>query len=153
MVKKTLLQRDPISGVKFRPVFQPVNLKPLLFGGGPHKSFNVAAEMEPLPSSLRTHNSPPWDWTICWQTASPSPVPSPGHAAAQQAWLRLHCSAGQIGLQVIDDGRGMEVSNSTAGFGLRGLQERAAQLGGAISIADRPGGGTILSIQLPIHGG
>jgi len=60
------------------------------------------------------------------------------HAAAQQAWLRLDCSAGQIRLQVIDDGRGIEAGNSAAGFGLRGLQERAAQLGGAIMIADRP---------------
>ena len=75
------------------------------------------------------------------------------HAAAQQAWLRLDCSVGQIRLQVSDDGRGMEASNSIAGFGLRGLQERAAQLGGAVTVVDRPGGGTILTIQLPIHGG
>ena len=30
------------------------------------------------------------------------------HAAAHQAWLRLECSPGQIRLQVIDDGRGLD---------------------------------------------
>jgi len=100
------------------------------------------------------------------------------HAAAQQAWLRLQCSPEGIALQVIDDGAGMvddmaagghagppvqdaagsETGNGLpgsplpVGFGLRGLQERAAQLRGAITLSERPGGGTILAIQLPIEG-
>ena len=73
------------------------------------------------------------------------------HAAARQAWLHLECLPDQICLQVIDDGSGLIASNSGAGFGLRGLQERAAQLNGAITLSDRPGGGTILAIQLPIQ--
>ena len=73
------------------------------------------------------------------------------HAAARQAWLRLECSPDRIALQVMDDGCGLIASNPGAGFGLRGLQERAAQLDGTISLSDRPGGGTILAIQLPTH--
>ena len=103
------------------------------------------------------------------------------HAAAQQAWLRLQCSREGIVLQVIDDGAGMAADGVAAGgmtvdgrtvgghagpplreagnglprgsgFGLLGLQERAAQLRGAITLSERPGGGTILAIQLPIEG-
>jgi signal transduction histidine kinase len=73
------------------------------------------------------------------------------HAAAHEAWLHLECSLGQIRLQVADDGCGLGGNASTSGFGLRGLQERAAQLGGAVTISDRPDGGTILTIQLPVQ--
>ncbi len=73
------------------------------------------------------------------------------HAAARQAWLRLECSADQVSLQVIDDGRGLPAANPAAGFGLAGLRERAAQLDGSIALSDRPGGGTILAIRLPIN--
>jgi len=54
-------------------------------------------------------------------------------------------------MQVMDDGCGLHTGNPSAGFGLRGLRERAGQLDGAITLADRPGGGTILAIQLPIQ--
>ena len=102
------------------------------------------------------------------------------HAAAQQAWLRLECSPEGIALQVIDDGAGMNATGMAAGgqagpplqdaaaseagnglpgrnqapvgFGLAGLQERAAQLRGAITLSERPGGGTILAIRLPVEG-
>ena len=71
------------------------------------------------------------------------------HAAARQAWLRLECSADRLALHVSDDGRGLGAGSSGSGFGLRGLRERAAQLTGPVALADRPGGGAILTIQLP----
>ena len=70
------------------------------------------------------------------------------HAAAHQAWLRLECAADRLVLRVSDDGRGL-ASSAPGGFGLRGLQERAAQLNGTVTLADRPGGGASLVIQLP----
>ena len=79
------------------------------------------------------------------------------HASAHQAWLRLECSSERISLQVMDDGCGLPAGVNLAdgqvgaGFGLRGLQERAAQLDGAITLTDRAGGGAILTIQLPIQ--
>ena len=73
------------------------------------------------------------------------------HAAARQAWVRLECSPDRVAIQVMDDGCGLTGSNHGAGFGLRGLQERADQLDGAITMSDRPGGGTILAMQLPRH--
>ena len=71
------------------------------------------------------------------------------HAAARQAWLRLECSADRLALHVSDDGRGLAAGSSGSGFGLAGLRERAAQLNGAVALADRPGGGATLTIQLP----
>ncbi|MFZ6030024.1 MAG: sensor histidine kinase [Chloroflexota bacterium] len=75
------------------------------------------------------------------------------HAAAKHAWLRLECEGDRICLLVIDDGCGLVGSFPNAGFGLLGLQERAAQLGGAISLSNRPDGGVILALQLPTQEG
>lgn len=74
------------------------------------------------------------------------------HAAARQAWLRLECSAEQLALHVSDDGRGPAEGAPGVGFGLRGLRERAAQLRGTVALAERPGGGAILTMQLPRQG-
>jgi signal transduction histidine kinase len=71
------------------------------------------------------------------------------HAAARHAWLRLECSLDRLALHVSDDGRGPGIRAPEHGFGLAGLRERAARLGGAVTLANRPAGGAILTIQLP----
>ena len=48
MVKEPLLQRDSIPGVEFSPVFQPVDLKPLLLGGRLRKPLEISARVKPL---------------------------------------------------------------------------------------------------------
>ncbi len=73
------------------------------------------------------------------------------HAAARQAWLRLECLPDRLALHVSDDGCGLGIKAPSNGFGLRGLRERAARLGGAVTLANRPGGGAILTIELPIQ--
>jgi len=74
------------------------------------------------------------------------------HAAAARAWVRLEAAAGRITLQVADDGRGPQ-DDGRGGFGLRGLEERAQVLGGALRFGPRPQGGTLLEITLPLDGG
>ncbi len=73
------------------------------------------------------------------------------HAAARQAWLRLECTADRISLHVSDDGRGPGIRPPEGSFGLRGLRERAARLGGAVALTNRPGGGALLTMQLPVQ--
>ena len=41
-------------------------------------------------------------------------------------------------------------SGSPPGFGLRGLRERAGQLGGGLCLEPRPLGGSQLSVRLPL---
>ena len=72
------------------------------------------------------------------------------HADAQDVWLQLTWHDGVITLLVSDNGAGIPNVADQGGFGLRGLRERAAQLGGELYLESRPGGGTQLSFRLPL---
>jgi signal transduction histidine kinase len=72
------------------------------------------------------------------------------HAQASQVWLVLSAHGGAITLLIADDGSGASFSGELAGFGLRGLRERAAQLDGELHLEPRRGGGTQLSLRLPL---
>lgn len=50
---------------------------------------------------------------------------------------------------VVDDGGGMKPGNAAIGFGITGMQERVALLGGTISIGNRSDGkGVVVSARL-----
>jgi signal transduction histidine kinase len=74
------------------------------------------------------------------------------HAQAHAVWLELRCAGGTVELRVADDGAGMPVSAGAGdhGFGLRGMRERAEQLGGTVTCGPRAGGGTDLTVRLPL---
>lgn len=55
-----------------------------------------------------------------------------------------------ISISIADDGIGIEPTSATNGYGLHGLAERATQLGGALAIQPRTGGGTRLVMRLPL---
>jgi signal transduction histidine kinase len=72
------------------------------------------------------------------------------HAAAGAARLVLGYAAdGTVRLEVCDDGRGMVAAADGAGFGLLGLRERAARLGGSVDVESRPGAGTTVRVAVP----
>ena len=55
-----------------------------------------------------------------------------------------------VEVEIIDDGGGMKSSNGAVGFGVTGMQERAALLGGTISVQDRSDRkGVIVSARFP----
>jgi signal transduction histidine kinase len=73
------------------------------------------------------------------------------HAAADEAWIELTRANGAVALLVRDNGVGLaDAGNGAAGFGLHGLSERAAQLGGALSISPAPAGGAEMRLTLPL---
>lgn len=71
------------------------------------------------------------------------------HAQASRAWVTLIVDEGRIRLTVRDDGRGPQ-GNRSGGFGLRGLRERAAHLGGEVLFGPAPEGGSRLEVALPL---
>ena len=98
-------------------------------------------EVPPLPDAHRL---------ALYRTAQEALTNVQKHAGAKQVWLVLTIGGSIVTLLVSDDGRGLTLSRDGEGFGLRGLRERAAQLGGEIYLEPRSGGGTQLSFRLPL---
>jgi signal transduction histidine kinase len=70
------------------------------------------------------------------------------HARARRAALTLDYSRpAEVRLEVRDDGAGSEPGST--GFGLLGLRERAAHLGGRMSLSSVPGQGSTLRVEVP----
>lgn len=72
------------------------------------------------------------------------------HADATVVTIAIAEEAGRIELRVADDGRGFDPEAPSEGFGLLGMRERAALVGGELTVASRLGGGTAIRTQLPL---
>ena len=78
------------------------------------------------------------------------------HALASQADVSLEITAQAAVLTVRDNGCGFEPKQALARefnrehFGLRGIQERAASLGGASEFQAQPGAGTTVRVTIPL---
>jgi signal transduction histidine kinase/ligand-binding sensor domain-containing protein len=73
------------------------------------------------------------------------------HAHARRLEVRLEQTAGQIALLIKDDGTGFDRGRQQFGhFGITGMLERAKEIGAKMSIDSEPGGGTTLSVRVPL---
>ncbi len=74
------------------------------------------------------------------------------HAAdAGEIKIQLANNSGQLNLSIVDDGSVSTIDNTTSGFGLAGLQERAEQLGGTLRSSTLSDQGFELNITLPLR--
>ena len=71
------------------------------------------------------------------------------HAGAGECRVVIDREAGQLSIEVTDDGRGGDPAAGT-GYGITGMRERATLLGGDFSAGPRPGGGFRVSARLPL---
>jgi signal transduction histidine kinase len=80
------------------------------------------------------------------------------HARATRVRLRLERKVSSVLATIKDNGRGFdaqELNGRTAperGAGLLGMRERVTLLGGSFRLASIPGGGTELSVEIPLRG-
>jgi signal transduction histidine kinase len=70
------------------------------------------------------------------------------HAGAHHIELRLAFSPRSVTLSVADDGAGMGAGTAGIGQGLLGMKERAAQMGGTLSIDSIAGRGTTVHVEV-----
>jgi signal transduction histidine kinase len=70
------------------------------------------------------------------------------HARTDQCRVLIDQQDGQLSIEVTDSGRGGSVAGT--GYGITGMRERAALLGGDFSAGPRPGGGFRVAARLPL---
>jgi ligand-binding sensor domain-containing protein/signal transduction histidine kinase len=75
------------------------------------------------------------------------------HAGAGMITVSLSFDAGNVRLGVRDDGRGFDSRNGGGDghFGIIGMRERAAEMGGTVAVNSRQGEGTEVSVSVPIE--
>ncbi|MBX3100393.1 MAG: sensor histidine kinase [Salinibacterium sp.] len=71
------------------------------------------------------------------------------HAGAASASLDAWSGDGSVGLRITDDGTGFDPRAATDGFGLGGMRDRLALVGGNLDVTSSPAG-TMLTATLPI---
>ncbi len=72
------------------------------------------------------------------------------YASASSASINLSAEGNTLKLQVSDDGKGFEVSETSSGNGLKNMQQRAQTIGGKLTIISSPNNGTSIKLLLPI---
>jgi signal transduction histidine kinase len=72
------------------------------------------------------------------------------HAQARSITVKLGREGQRVSLEIADDGLGFDPAavRECGGFGLRGMEERAARLGGTLTVQSRPGAGTTIKVEV-----
>lgn len=79
------------------------------------------------------------------------------HAGVERVVVRLSADAGQVRLEVIDEGRGFTppplsgpaATERVEHIGLRGMRERVGLVGGTFDVQSAPGAGTHIRVEVP----
>ena len=74
------------------------------------------------------------------------------HAQATRFKASIGFTAVEVRLALADNGQGFEPGGKRDGFGLIGIEERVAEMGGSLAIDSSPGAGVSLNIVLPAIG-
>ena len=116
-----------------------------------NSALEIRLEVAPLEARL-----PPDAELACFRIAQEALTNVARHAGATRVEVEVEVEDGDRGpllvLRVSDDGRGFDAAHP-AGLGLVTMRERATQLGGSVTIATRPGGGTVVRAVLPMAAG
>jgi PAS domain S-box-containing protein len=75
------------------------------------------------------------------------------HAHANKVVVDLGSEAGSLILTVSDNGKGIDeqMIHAAHSIGLLGMRERARSFGGTAEVTRSPGGGTLVSVRIPLH--
>jgi signal transduction histidine kinase len=71
------------------------------------------------------------------------------HARASHVDLTVSANDRRVGVKLVDDGVGFDISQPAGGYGLTGMRERAELLGGQLEL-ESDTGGTVVTASLPV---
>jgi signal transduction histidine kinase len=94
--------------------------------------------------------SPPVEQCV-YRVAQESLANIDRHAGARRVGVRLEHTNHHLTLTIVDDGQGFgpDNANTENHFGLKGMEERAAMVGGTLKVETQPGAGTSICLTVP----
>jgi signal transduction histidine kinase len=125
----------------FAPQPRLESLPSLVSAAGGDVRLTVSGEVRPLPSGL--------DLTV-YRIVQEALTNVRRHAAATRCEVTLAYDPDCLRIEVVDDGLGCAVPESTGGHGLVGMRERAALYGGEVVVGPEPAGGFAVRATLPV---
>ena len=89
---------------------------------------------------------------VAYRTAQEALTNVSKHAGATRVDIELSLDSGVLTLEIRDNGCGVEAGDlaKERSFGIRGLHERAATVGGWVDLSSTPGRGTSLILTVPL---
>lgn len=72
------------------------------------------------------------------------------HSGCRTVTVDLRSAEGHLALQVRDDGRGFDPRGVRHGHGVDSMRRRAESLGGRFDLVSREGGGTSITLRVPL---
>ena len=73
------------------------------------------------------------------------------YSEAKNVVFLLHTSSTSFLLIIKDNGKGMDINKRTDGIGIQNIRNRVSVFNGHVSITTRPGGGFMLSVEIPLN--
>lgn len=122
-----------------------------------HERHGLAIDFEAV--GLEGVRLPPAVETALYRIAQEALTNVIQHAGVNRGSLLLAARAGMVSLIVEDDGCGFDTDRLVHGsmddrwLGLSGMRERAALLGGRLTIESAPGSGTTVFVEIPVPDG
>ncbi|MGI5242047.1 sensor histidine kinase [Dactylosporangium sp. CA-139066] len=120
--------------------------------GGPGVTLDAPEELAGLPAAAAL---PAATEVAAYRIAVEALANARRHAGATAVHLRLRLDAGALTVTVTDDGHGTMIPaerDEGGGVGMHSMRERAAELGGELTVASSPHGTTV-SARLPLAAG
>ncbi len=125
-------------------------LRPGVLENGLAGALTDVAARSPVPMALEITREPlpPRIEATVFFLACEAVTNAIKHGGARHIRVRVDCRGEQLRLEVADDGVGGAAL--CAGGGLAGMSQRALAGGGVLDVDSPPGGGTRISVELPV---
>ncbi|MBD2775364.1 sensor histidine kinase [Iningainema tapete] len=135
----SVLRSNPLSGLSLEPAVEKL-LNEFQHNTGIELKSNIY-----LPLSLPTEVN-----TTLYRIVQESLTNIYKHAQAKTVMVQLQQQDLVLHLSIEDNGKGFNPTQNTTGFGLQGMRERAAALGGQLNIYSQPGEGCRICVSFPL---
>jgi len=115
---------------------------------GERSGITVSLDLPPEPLLLDTERA-----TALYRTVQESLTNVLRHANARTVSVTLRLDDDELHLRVVDDGRGIgdDQLRNPRSMGILGMRERAAACGGWLTLSRPAGGGTMVTMTMPLH--